>query len=454
METIIRKLIADFSERTLPELTKRSAQATPLAGKAQAIIGMRRAGKTWFLYQQMTDLLRQGMEKNRLLYINFEDERLHPFSRSDFDTLLDAFYQNAPALKEQTCYFFFDEIQLVQGWEQFVRRVMDNENVRVYITGSSAKLLSREIATSLRGRSLSCEIFPFTFVELLRHRQIDFSFTDMPGSGARAHIKNQFQHFLLNGGFPEIQEYPRYDRVKVLQEYVHTVIYRDIVERHNISSLQPLKRLLSATLNAPATLFSVNKFYNHLRSQQIPCKKDALYSYIDYLHDAYLLFPVHLATRSEKARQVNPAKIYPIDTGLAHAHSKQTEPDWSHLLETFVFLELRKREYQIGYYKTDKGHEIDFITKPKYAKSTALIQVCVTMKDTQTRNREIRALEAGMKELQLSESLLISADEHDEIKTDSGKITIIPAWLWAIQIDREHQSESTSEQDTAGLFNL
>lgn len=110
----------------------------------------------------------------------------------------------------------------------------------------------------------------------------------------RVQLKKHFQLFLLNGGFPEIQDFSLHDRIKVLQEYVHTVIYRDIVDRHGIGKLQPLKRLLSATLNAPATLFSVNKFYNHLKSQQIPCRKDSLYSYIDYLHDADLLFPVYM----------------------------------------------------------------------------------------------------------------------------------------------------------------
>lgn len=454
MKTIIQSLIADFRERSLPELTKRSTRLEPFAGKAQAIIGMRRAGKTWFLYQQIAELLQEGIDKERILYINFEDERLHPFTRSDFDILLDVYYRNTPALKDLTCYFFFDEIQLVEGWEQFVRRILDNERARVYVTGSSDKLLSHEIATSLRGRSISSEIFPFTFIELLQHEHIDFPLQSMPGSKAKAHIKNRFQHILINGGFPEVQGYSDHLRVKVLQEYVHSVIYRDIVDRYNIGNLQPLKRLLSAVLNAPATLFSVNKFYNNLRSLQISCKKDSLYSYINYLQDAYLLFPVHLATRSEKARQVNPAKIYPIDTGLAHAHSRSIEPDWSHLLETFVFLELRKRGYRIEYYKTEKGHEVDFLTNPPYGKTQTLIQVCVAVTDAHTRQRELRALEAGMKELQLSESLLITADEHEEVETPSGMVTLIPAWLWAIQLEQERQASLDGNRETSGLFDF
>jgi len=454
MKTIIQTLIADFNERPLPKLTTRSAQIRPLAGKAQTIIGMRRAGKTWFLYQQMADLLGQGIEKERLLYINFEDERLHPFAQSDFETLLDSFYQTNPALKEKTCFFFFDEIQLVPNWEQFIRRVLDTENARVFVTGSSAKLLSREIATSLRGRSLSTEIFPFTFAEFLNHNKINYAFRSIPGSKMRVQLKKSFQQFLLHGGFPEIQDYSRYDRIKVLQEYVHTVIYRDVADRYNIGKLQPLRRLLLTTLNAPATLFSVNKFYNHLKSQQIPCRKDSLYSYLDYLHEAYLLFPVYLAAKSEKAKQVNPAKIYPIDTGLAHAHSRQTEPDWSHLLETFVFLELRKRNYSIEYYKTQKGYEIDFVASPPYACAKELIQVAVSIKDEQTRNMAIRALTDGMVEQQLPQSLLITADEHGEVETDNGCITIIPAWIWAIQLNNKHQETLNHEPEEFNLFEV
>ena len=146
-----------------------------------------------------------------------------------------------------------------------------------------------------------------------------------------------------------------------------------------------------------------------------------------------------MAAKSEKAKQVNPAKMYPIDTGLTYAHSKRTEPDWSHLLETFVFLELRKRNYSIEYYKTQKGYEIDFTVCSPYATTKELIQVTVSIKDAQTKKREIRALEEGMAELQIPESLLITADEHDEVETASGRITILPALIWAIQLQNRYQ---------------
>ena len=273
-------------------------------------------------------------------------------------------------------------------------------------------------------------------------------------SGNRKRKTFLYQNFLLNGGFPEIQGYLPHTRIKVLQEYVHTVIYRDIVDRYNIGRLQPLKRLLSATLNAPATLFSVNNFYNHLKSQQIPCRKDSLYEYLEYLHDAYLLFPVRLAARSEKARQVNPAKIYPIDTGLAHAHSRETVPDWGHLLETFVFLELRKRGYQPEYYKTKNGYEVDFVVQSPYTKIKELLQVSVSVKDDKTKKREIRGLEKAMAEQQLTHSSLITADEQDNITTESGKITIIPAWLWAIQLDKEQEGFYSQGFSQFDIFSL
>ena len=448
MQNIITALIADFHERQLPETVRRSAVSKPLAGKARTAIGMRRAGKTWFLYQIMADLLNQSIPKEALLYINFEDERLALLKSSDLNLIIEKYYQLYPEKKEQTCYFFFDEIQVIDGWEPFVRRILDTENVRLFITGSSAKMLSKEISSSLRGRSLTTEIFPYTFAEALRAHGIAAEFKQTPGSRQRAQIKNHFQKFLLGGGFPEVQHYERPDRISALQEYVRSVIYRDIVDRHQIRSLQPLKRLIASALNAPATLFSVNKFYNHLKSQRVPCRKDTLYAYLDFLHDAYLLFPVRLAHRSEKARQVNPAKIYVIDTGLAYAHSRQPQPNWGHLLENFVFLELRKRGFRVEYYKTAAGNEVDFIVTDPLSGKQEIMQVSADINDEATQRREVRALEQAMQELQTHKSLLITTDETKDIETEKGFVQAVPAWLWALQLDKQF------EQNIANVYQL
>jgi uncharacterized protein len=170
---VIDRLIADFQERELPRVTRRDLSLPGLPGKADVVVGMRRSGKTWFVYQQIADRLASGIDRERLLYLNFEDERLLPLTAADLSRIPEAFYRRSPANREQLCWFFFDEIQNAPGWETFIRRLLETEKVALVLTGSSARLLSREIATSLRGRSLSTEILPFSFAETLRHQGVE-----------------------------------------------------------------------------------------------------------------------------------------------------------------------------------------------------------------------------------------------------------------------------------------
>jgi hypothetical protein len=172
LEELIDRLIADFQERDLPRVTPRDLSLPGLPSKADVVVGMRRSGKTYFLYQQIESQLANGTDRSRLLYLNFEDERLLPLSAADLSRIPEAFYRRIPANREQLCWFYFDEIQNVPGWETFIRRLLDTEKVALILTGSSARLLSREIATSLRGRSLSTEILPFSFAESLRHEGV------------------------------------------------------------------------------------------------------------------------------------------------------------------------------------------------------------------------------------------------------------------------------------------
>jgi len=175
MKAILDNIIDEFYERTLPKVNKRDKEVTWLKGKANVIIGMRRAGKTWFCYQLINDLLQQGCKKEQVLYINFEDERLYKFKTENFQDILDVYYRKNPHLRNKTCYLFFDEIHLMPNWQSFIRRILDNESLHVCITGSSAKLLSSEIATNLRGGSLTTEIFPYSFPEIINSSDIDFS---------------------------------------------------------------------------------------------------------------------------------------------------------------------------------------------------------------------------------------------------------------------------------------
>jgi predicted AAA+ superfamily ATPase len=243
-------------------------------------------------------------------------------------------------------------------------------------------------------------------------------------------LENRFRAYLLEGGFPEVQGIDNEYRIRILQDYLDVVLLRDLVERHRISNTVPLRYLIRHLLNLTAGLFSVNKFYNDLKSQHITCSKNALHEYLAYLSDAYLFFQVPVNAKSERARMVNPRKIYATDTGLIRACSRSFRPAWGHLLENFVYLELRRVFEDIEYYKTRKGHEVDFIVTGRSGQKS-LIQVCADIKNVGTRQRELTALQEAMSESKLTQAIVVTLDHEETVKTDQGIIEIIPAWFWS-----------------------
>lgn len=429
MRVVLERLIDEFHERPLPELTARDAQSPALPGKANAVIGMRRAGKTFYCYQQMRTLLASGTAKERLLYLNFEDERLLPFSAADFQEVLDTYYRKFPAHKKQTCHFFLDEVQRVEGWDRFVRRVLDTEDLRLWVTGSSSKLLSSEIATSLRGRSLATEVFPFSFREFLRFHRAEPASVNRFGSETRAALAHHAENYLRRGGFPEVQGMDDDLRRRVLQNYLDVVILRDVVERHAVRNTVVLRALIRHLLTAPATYFSLTKFYHTLRSQGIACTKNDLYFFLDALADAFLVYLVPIHSRSNKARQVNPRKAYAVDTGLLEAMSFRMTEDRGALLETLVYLELRRQGLAPEYYFTQSGLEVDFVLPESGSPQPRLIQVCWSLKDPATRQREQTALREAMKELRLKRGLIVTWLEDESPQPD---LEVQPVWRWLV----------------------
>jgi hypothetical protein len=430
MDKLIENLIADFKARKLPDLTRREQTMAFLRGKASAVIGMRRAGKTWFCFQQIEGLLAGGLEPDRVLYLSFGDERLQPMRQVDLERITEVFYRLFPQNKKRTCHFFFDEIQSVPGWDLFVRRVMDSEDAQVTLTGSSAKLLSREIATSLRGRALATEIFPFSFGEYLSHLG-DEAPAEPFSSEARARLANRLEGYLQEGGFPEVVGTDPALRVQVLQDYVDVVIFRDVVERHGVSNTTALRHMVRHLLNAPAARFSVNKFYNSLRSQGVRCGRDVLHEWLDHLSDAFLIFLLRVDSPSEAVRRVNPPKVYAIDPGLIEAVRHRPAPDRGALLENMVFLAMRRRDIPVHYYLTASGYEVDFLARPSGGEAR-LVQVCAQPDEEPARARELRALTEAMTETGARTSTVVSMFHEETIRSDVGTIEIVPAWRWLL----------------------
>lgn len=428
MREILDRLIDDFQERRLPEPVRRDARAPEVPGKATAVVGMRRAGKTWFCFQRMRELLAAGVAKPRLLYVNFEDERLMPFSAADFQEILDTYYRKFPGLTEQSSYLFLDEVQRIEGWERFVRRVLDTESLQVWVTGSSSKLLSTEIATSLRGRSLTTEIFPYSFGEFLRAHGEDDDAARV-GSKRRATLQHWATRYLERGGFPEVQGVDRDAALQILRGYVDVVILRDVIERHRVRNTVALRALIRHLLSAPATRFSVYKFYNSLKSQGVTCTKNDLYAFLDHLGDAFLVYWVPIHSRSQRVRQVNPRKIYAVDTGLLQSVSFCLTEDRGAHLENLAYLHLRRQGLRPEYYLTRSGSEVDFVWRSDPRAPARLVQVCWSLRDPRVRERELGALRAAMAELQVARGVVVSW--LDEAAAADG-IEVVPAWRWLL----------------------
>ncbi|MCK5717786.1 MAG: ATP-binding protein [Thiomargarita sp.] len=428
MKTIVTQLIDNFHERKLPVLVKRDKKFVQIPGKADVVIGMRRTGKTFFCYQRMQALL-ATVSIEKLLYLNFEDDRLLGFTVHDFQIILDVYYAKYPEFRDTTCHFFFDEIQCIEQWEKFIRRLLDTENVQIYLTGSSSKLLSVEIASTLRGRSLTTEIFPFSFQEFLKYHGI----FDVPpirfGAQTVSVLRKAVKDYLEIGGFPEVQTLDRDIRIEVLQGYIDSVLLKDVIERHKVSNITALKYLVRHLMSSPSCKFSVNKFYNTLKSMSVKCSKNTLYEYLDHLMEAYLFYQVPIHSRSEKARQLNPTKIYTIDTGLLNAMSFRNSLNNGPLLENLVFMHLRRTGYLVEYVNTKTAYETDFLARHKISNEIKLIQVCWDMSDEKTFKRELRGLQTVMKELFISSGIIITWDEESTI---DNNILIYPIWKWLL----------------------
>lgn len=394
---VVRQKIVDSLAASPPVLTRRDIRLPGIPGKAVTVIGMRRAGKTSFLWQVLADRQAAGVEREGLLYLSFEDERLAGMSARDLNLVVEEYYRLHPEWRERRrAVFFLDEIQVVPGWESFARRLLDSEQIDLFLSGSSAKLLSREVATSMRGRAVEAVVYPFSFRETLRHHGRE---PKKPSGritkAERSSLEKDFLNYLSAGGFPEAQGLSSRDRQELLKSYVDVVLLRDVIERHAVSHPVALRWMVRQLLGNPAGAFSVNKFYGDLKSQGIAIAKDTLHSYLGHLEDAFLVRMVSIATDSERRRRVNPRKVYPIDPGLIPIFDRSGKANLGHALETCVLLELDRRGAEVHYVHTPAGREVDFLVRYTTGKEE-LIQVCASLDDPDTREREIRALiEAG-----------------------------------------------------------
>lgn len=411
LKQLVRQKIVDALAAPVPPHTRRDVLLPGIKGKGLAVIGMRRSGKTTFLWQCLAERFAAGTPREALLYFNFEDERLADLTTNDLQWVVEEYFSLHPSRRDSLpVTFLLDEIQLVPGWEMFVRRLLDTEQIELFLSGSSARLLSREVATSMRGRVLEVLVHPFGLREVLRHHGVEpkAPWTDLP-KATRSILDRHFRVYLAEGGFPESQGASPRDRSNLLRTYVDVAILRDVIERHGVSNPIALRWLQRHLLASPGAPFSIQKFFDALKSQGLPVSKNTLHEYLAHLEDAFLVRTVSLHTASERQRMVNPRKAYPVDPGLISLYERTGRANLGHALETAILLELERRGCTIDYVRTREGYEVDFLARAPGGQA-ALIQVSADVNDPGTHDREVRALAAASTEFPEAVPLLLTFD--------------------------------------------
>ena len=425
-------IIKEFHEKELPALIQRLdvmdfSMLNSRLKKIVTIVGPRRAGKTYFLYQVMKEILQAGAGITDILYVNFEDERITPLRAENFQDMLDAYFELYD--KKANPFVFLDEVQNVPGWDRFARRLSD-AGFRVFITGSNSRMLGREIATSLRGRTITYEVFPFSFREFVGLRGVTLN-KDTAYGKTRHRFGPLYEEYFFSGGYPEIV-LAEGDSIKgrILQDYFNTIFYKDLVDRYAIKNTELLRQWLNLLIMNLSSLVSFSKVENDFKSRGMKLSRATLSYFSRYVEDAFFGFFLEMYSESVRKRQVNPKKFYLVDVGLHNFLTFKFSENKGRILENLVFLELRRSAPSVFYYRTAGGEEVDFLVKSR--KDVRLIQVCYDLHNLDVFTREKKALLSGMRELGLKRGTIITENEK-RTQTEGGQtLEIVPAWEWLL----------------------
>lgn len=421
---LLKQLIVSFQQKLPVTLLNREIILPVTSNKIITVPGVRRSGKSSILLLTINQLLNNNIPKENILFINFDDERLH-LNVDEFDLIIQAYRETFPLVPFHEVYVFFDEIQVTDGWEKFVRRIYDQETKNIFLSGSNSKMLATDIATSLRGRTLQYEIFPLSFKEFCTFRNLN---TDIHYSVSRANLISSFKEFIIQGSFPEIVLSGYQNADKILQEYYFMMLYKDMVERFQIQNVIALKFFVQRILANLTKTTSINKIYNELKSAGIAASKDFLYQIIEYAEAVYLFFKLTRYDKSYLKETFSDRKYYCIDNGLKRALQLKTGEDTGQLLENSIFLWLRQKTFfQVGLHFYKKNKECDFILFDR-DKPVKLLQACWDISEPDTLKREIAGLVEASKYLNCNDLTIITAEDEKEIKQDDLTIKVVPAW--------------------------
>jgi predicted AAA+ superfamily ATPase len=423
-----KRVVAEWlEEQTIPSLVARDVPPVDLERTREilAIVGPRRAGKTFYMYQLMQELLRNGKRtKEDILFIDFEDYRLADFTAKDVESLFVAFNQ---LTGKHPAFVFFDEIQHLKGWSRVIRTLHNQRRYRVVVSGSNSELLSTEISTELRGRYRDILMLPFSFKEVLQFREIAYSDRTLL-TPARGRVLKAFDEYLAEGGFPEVLNKPTaLEKKQLLQTYYRTIYYKDIVERYNIKAKYVLEAMMRYCLDVYADLFSISTFAGHLKTNGLPGSKKTISNYLQYMREAFFLIVNDKFSYSPRKRLMNPKKVYLLDVGFSFLSTEFSE-NKGKILENAVAIELFRRQEEAFYHKGKQ--ECDFVVK-QGTKPTQAIQVCWTLNE-RSQDRELNGLMEAMTEFGIKRGMILTYDQETTLHHKGCSISVLPVWKWML----------------------
>lgn len=426
---LLKQLIAGFQALLPIEVCPRELTLPLDSGKIITVPGVRRCGKSSLFLLTINQLIRERIiAKEQILFLNFDDERLH-LNADNLDEILQAYRELYPAIPLKDVYMFFDEVQMADDWQPFVRRVYEQECRHIFLTGSNSRMLSFELATSLRGRTLQYEEFPLSFNEFCNFTDINTNYY-VPEN--RAKLVNAFKTYLHGGGFPEVVLAAPLYKDRILQEYFFVMLYKDLVERYEIKNPEPIRYFIKRVMSNLAKPTSINRIYNELKSQGVSIGKNTLYDVIVQTESVYLFFSLTKYEPSLVKESTGDKKYYCIDNGLRSVLLNPHSEDNGKLLENAVFLHLRRNlriQEELHYYKGKK--ECDFVVV-EYDKVTRLIQVSYQIGDEETRKREVDGLLEAAQETGCRELTIVTMEAEAEWKEQDMSIHVVPAWKWML----------------------
>jgi len=434
---MLKNVIYNYWDSELPRVIERDIKIDVKSELINDIVGIRRAGKSYLMFWIIKKLLKR-VDKKATIYINFENRRLFPLTPDYFNQIISFIYEEQLLAKRKKIYLFLDEVQRIKGWEMFIRSIYDEfkGRIKIFVSGSSANLLSQEYGKLLTGRHLTFAVFPLSFREFLRFKNFKL---EILSEEKIAELKRLLKEYLEFGGFPEVVLLKTKKRKEhLLNQLFSDILSRDVLSRAEVRREGIIEDFAYYLTSNISSLLSFNKMAGHFHSRGIKISVSTLENYFYLLKNSFLFFETKIFSYKVKDQLQYPRKVYCLDNGLVNLAGFRFSQNIGKLYENIVAIELFRRFFvqpniQIFYWRNQMGQEVDFLIK-QGAKIRQIVQVCYEINDPETKKREIRSLIKASQELKCRNLLVITENEEKREKEVwrgvKREIKFVPLWKW------------------------